>query len=111
MPGRSRHGREPEPVDEILDCLAYVQAAFTRDADGATAAWDVLRLRLAGRSDAMVAPLQLARLIVDEAEQRGCDVAAVLAGVRHRALAGATIGTLDVAPGPEASTQAPIDPR
>src|SRR5258708_24714537 len=82
MPGRGRHGREPEPVEEILDCLAYVQAVHAGNEDGAAAALDMLRFRLAGRSDAMVAPLQLARLIVGEAAERGCDVAAVLAGGR-----------------------------
>jgi hypothetical protein len=88
MPGRTGHGREPEPLDDILDCLAYVQAVHVGDQDGAAAAFDIVRLRLTGRSDAMVAPLKLACLIADQAQQRGCDVAAILAGVRDRALAG-----------------------
>jgi hypothetical protein len=87
MPGKSTHGREPEPLEEILDCLAYVRAFHARNEDGARAAFDILRLRLAGRSDAMVAPLRLASLLVDEAEERGCDADALLAGVRNRALA------------------------
>lgn len=87
MPGRSVHGREPEPLDDILDCLAYVQAVHAGNEEGAAAASDIIHLRLAGRSDAMVAPLRLACLIVDEATARGCDVAAMLAGVRDRVLA------------------------
>ena len=87
MPGRSAHGREPEPLDEILDCLAYVRAIHAGNDEGAQAALDVLHLRMAGRSDAMVAPLQLASRIVTEADRRGCDIAAVLAGVRDQAVA------------------------
>ena len=88
MPGRSTHGREPEPLDEILDCLAYVRAFHAGNEDNARAAFDTLRMRLAGRSDAMVAPLKLACLLVDEAEERGCDADALLTGARDRALAG-----------------------
>jgi hypothetical protein len=88
MAGRTGHGREPEPLDDILDCLAYVQAVHAGDQDGAAAAFDIVHLRLAGRSDAMVAPLNLACLIAEEAHQRGCDVTAILAGVRDRALTG-----------------------
>lgn len=87
MTGRSVHGREPEPLEEVLDCLAYTQAVHDGDDEGALAALDVLRLRLAGRSDAMAAPLKLAGLILAEAERQGCDATAVLAGVRARALA------------------------
>jgi hypothetical protein len=36
----------------------------------------------------MVAPLKLACVILEEAETQGCDVTAVLAGVRAQALAG-----------------------
>jgi len=88
MTGRSIHGREPEPFDEILDCLAYTQAVHTGDDEGALTALDILRLRLAGRADAMTAPLKLAGLILEEAERQGCDVTAVLAAVRDQALAG-----------------------
>ncbi len=87
MPGGSVHGREPEPLEEILDCLAYIRAVRTGNEDSVLASLDVLHLRLAGRHDAIVAPLKLASLIVDEAEQRGCDASALLAGVRERALA------------------------
>jgi hypothetical protein len=87
MPGSTVHGREPEPLDEILDCLAYVRAVRAGNEEGAESAFDVLHLRLAGRSDAMVAPLQLACRIVAEAEKRGLDMTAVLAGVRDQALA------------------------
>ena len=87
MTSRSVHGREPEPLDEILDCLAYTKAVHAGDDEGAVAAFDVLHLRLAGRADAMVAPLKLACLILEEAEKQGCDVTAVLAGVRAQALA------------------------
>jgi hypothetical protein len=87
MPGRTGHGREPEPLDDILDCLAYVYAVHGGDQGGAAAAFDVVHLRLAGRSDAMVAPLKLACLIAEEAQDQGCDVAAILAGVRDRILA------------------------
>ncbi len=80
--------REPEPLDEILDCLAYVQAVHVGDGESANAALDVLQLRLAGRADALVPPLRLACLIVGEAAQRGCDVGAVLAGVRDAVAAG-----------------------
>ncbi len=76
MPGGSVHGREPEPLEEVLDCLAYVRAVRAGNDDSALAALDVLHLRLAGRHDAIVAPLKLACLIVDEADQRGCDAAA-----------------------------------
>ncbi len=82
MPGKSGHGREPEPLDEILDCLAYVQAVHGGNDESANAALDVLHMRLAGRTDALVPPLRLACLIVDEAARRGCDVDAVLASVR-----------------------------
>jgi hypothetical protein len=88
MPGKNTHGREPEPLDEVLDCLAYVQAVHAGNDEGAAAAFDILHLRLAGRTDAMVPPLRLACLIVDEAEKRGSDVSAVLAGVRDQLLAG-----------------------
>jgi len=87
MPGGSAHGREPEPLEEILDCLAYVRAVEGGDEDGP-------RLRsmscicLAGRSDAMVAPLRLACPIANDAGQLGCDAAVVLAGVRDPVLAG-----------------------
>jgi hypothetical protein len=87
MPGKSTHGREPEPLDEILDCLAYVRAFHAGNEDSARAAFDILRLRLAGRTDAMVAPLKLACLLVDEAEARGCSAEALLDGARDRALA------------------------
>jgi hypothetical protein len=87
MPGGSVHGREPEPFDDILDCLAYVQAVHAGDDESAQAALDMLHLRMAGRADAMVAPLRLACLIVDEAGRRGCDVSAVLASVRDQARA------------------------
>ena len=87
MPGGSVHGREPEPLDEILDCLAYAQAVHAGDDESALAAYDVLHFRLAGRADAMVAPLKLACLILDETERQGCDVDTVLAGVRARVLA------------------------
>lgn len=53
----------------------------------ATAASDVLHLRLAWRSDAMVAPLRLACLIAKEAGQLGCEAAVVLVGVRDPVLA------------------------
>jgi hypothetical protein len=46
-----------------------------------------LHLRLAGRPDAMVAPLRLACLIANEAGQLGCEAAVVLAGVRDPVLA------------------------
>jgi hypothetical protein len=85
MPGGNVHGREPEPSDDILDCLAYVRAVQAGDEESAQAALDVLHLRMAGRADAMVAPLRLACLIVDEAGRLGCDVRAVLASVRDRA--------------------------
>ena len=52
MTSRSVHGREPEPLDEILDCLAYTKAVHAGDDEGAVAAFDVLHLRLAGRADA-----------------------------------------------------------
>lgn len=87
MPGGTVHGREPEPLDEILDCLAYAQAVHDGDEESAQAAADVLHLRLAGRADAMVAPLRLACLIVDQAGRQGCDTDAVLAGVRAQILA------------------------
>jgi hypothetical protein len=87
MPGRSTHGREPEPLDEILDCLAYVRADYAGDEQSAEAAFDVLHLRLAGRADAMVPPLKLACLIVAEAARKGGDVDAVLASVRDQVLA------------------------
>jgi hypothetical protein len=79
-PGGTVHGRKPEPLDEILDCLAYAQAVHQGDDESALAASDVLHLRLAGRADAMVAPPRLARLILDEAERQGRDIDAVLAG-------------------------------
>src|SRR6266852_506519 len=31
MSGGSVHGREPEPLDEILDCLAYAEAVHAGD--------------------------------------------------------------------------------
>jgi hypothetical protein len=86
--GSGIHGREPEPLDEILDCLAYVQAVQDGNEENALAAFDILHLRLAGRADAMVAPLKLASLIAAEAAKRGCAVDAVLAGVRDQVLAG-----------------------
>jgi hypothetical protein len=88
MPGKSAHGREPEPLDEILDCLAYVQAIRLGNDESANAALDVLHLRLAGRADALVPPLRLACMIVGEAARRGCDIDAVLAGVRDTVAAG-----------------------
>jgi hypothetical protein len=87
MPGGSLHGREPEPLDDILDCLAYVEAVHAGDEEGTRATSDVLHFRLAGRADAMVAPLNLACLLADEAERQGCDVDALLAGVRAQVLA------------------------
>jgi hypothetical protein len=87
MSGRGAHGREPEPLDEILDCLAYVRAVQAGDEQSEEAAFDVLHLRLAGRADAMTPPLRLASLIVAEAATQGCDVNAVLAGVRDQVLA------------------------
>lgn len=87
MPGRSAHGREPEPLEEIMDCLAYIQAVHAGNDESAQAAFDILRQRLEGRADAMVPPLKLASLIVDEAGKRGCDINAVLASVRDQALA------------------------
>jgi hypothetical protein len=71
----------------MLDCLAYVQAVHDGNEESALAAFDTVSLRLAGRADAMVPPLQLASLILDEAQKRDCDVRAVLAGVREQALA------------------------
>ena len=79
-PGGTVHGRKPEPLDEILDCLAYAQTVHEGDDESARAASDVLHLRLAARADAMVAPPRLARLILDEAERQGRDIDAVLAG-------------------------------
>jgi hypothetical protein len=87
MPGGTVHGREPEPLDEIPDCLAHAQAVHEGDDESARAASDVLHLRLAGRADAMVAPLRLACLILDEAERQGCEIDAVLAGARAQILA------------------------
>jgi catechol 2,3-dioxygenase-like lactoylglutathione lyase family enzyme len=81
------HGREPEPFDEILDCLAYAEAVHAGDDEAARATHDVLHFRLAGRADAMMAPLRLACLILDEAGRQGCDVDAVLASVRAVVLA------------------------
>ena len=60
---RNGHGREPEPLDDFPDCLAYVRAVHTGDQDGAAAAFDIVHLCLAGPPDAMVAPLNLACLI------------------------------------------------
>ena len=87
MPGGSVHGRELEPLDEILDCLAYAQAVHAGDDESALAAYDVFHFRFAGRADAMVAPLKLACLILDEAERQAGDIDTVLAGVRARVLA------------------------
>jgi len=87
MPNGTAHGREPEPAEEVLDCLAYVQAVRAGDDDMVMAAFDVVHGRLAGRADAMVAPLKLATLILDEAERQGCEVSTLLAVVRARALA------------------------
>lgn len=87
MSGGSVHGREPEPLDEILDCLVYAEAVHAGDEEGARATHDILHFRLAGRSDAMMAPLRLVSLILEEAGRRGCDVDAVLAGVRAQVLA------------------------
>ena len=87
MSGGSVHGREPEPLDEILDCLAYAEAVHAGDDEGARATHDILHFRLAGRADAMMAPLRLACLILDEAERQGCDINAMLAGVRDQVLA------------------------
>ncbi len=86
MPHRTGHGREPEPAEELLDCLAYVQAVHAGDTESAQVAFDVLHGRLAGRDDAMVPPLTLARMILDAAEQQGTDVNTVLASVRTQAL-------------------------
>jgi hypothetical protein len=82
---RTGHGREPEPREELLDCLAYVQAVHAGQDETALAAFDVVRGRLAGRRDAMVAPLILASLILDEAAKQGCDADSVLAAVRGQA--------------------------
>jgi hypothetical protein len=90
MPNRTAHGREPEPVDELLDCLAYAVAIHAGEDEAALATLDVIRERLAGRADALVAPLTLACLILDEAGKQGCDVSKVLAAVRARAVAEAT---------------------
>jgi hypothetical protein len=87
MSGGIVHGREPEPFDEILDCLVYAEAVHAGDDEAARATHDVLHFRLAGRADAMMAPLRLACLILDEAGRQGCDVDAVLAGVRAGVLA------------------------
>ena len=87
MPGGTVHGREPEPLDEILDCLAYAEAVHTGDDEGARATHDILHFRLAGRADAMAAPLRLACLILDAAGRQGCNVDAVLAEVRAQVLA------------------------
>jgi hypothetical protein len=86
MPSGKGHGREPEPTEEILDCLAYVAAVHAGDDGAALAASAVLHGRLAGRADAMVAPLKLACLILDEAGKQGCDVTTVLAAVRTQIL-------------------------
>jgi len=48
MPGGSVHGREPEPLDEILDCLAYAQAVHAGDDESSLATYDVLHFRFAG---------------------------------------------------------------
>jgi hypothetical protein len=71
VPSRSAHGREPEPLDEILDGLADIQAVYSGNDESAQAAFGILRQRLEGRADAMVPPLKLASLIVDEAGKRG----------------------------------------
>ena len=87
MPGGSVHGREPEPLDEILDCLAYAQAVHEGDDESSLAAYDVLHFRFAGRADAMVAPLKLVCLILDEAGRQSCDVDTLLEGIRTWVLA------------------------
>ena len=87
MARKSAHGREPEPLDEILECLAYVQAVRQGDDEAAMSTFDSLHLRLAGRPDAMVPPLKLASLIVAEAERQQLDIEAVLTAVREQALA------------------------
>jgi len=88
MPYRTGRGREPEPTEELLDCLAYVQAERSGDDESAQAAFQVVHVRLAGRSDAMNAPLRLASMILDEAEKQGAHASSVLAAVRAQALAG-----------------------
>lgn len=80
------HGREPEPAEELLSCLGYLEAVRAGDDDMVMAAFDVVHGRLAGRGDAMVAPLKLAGLILEEAERQGCDVRTVLAAVRAQVL-------------------------
>jgi hypothetical protein len=82
-------------VDELLDCLAYAVAINAGDEEAALATLDVIRERLAGRADAMLAPLTLACLIVDEAARQGCDVGRVLAAVRARTVAEATTRVAD----------------
>ena len=47
----------PVSDEELLDCLAYVRAVQAGEDETALAAFDVIRSRLAGRRDAMVAPL------------------------------------------------------
>jgi hypothetical protein len=81
------HGREPEPLDEILDCLAYAEAVHAGDDEAARATHDILHFRLTGRADAMMPPLKLASLILAEAETQGCDPEALLSAVRARLLA------------------------
>lgn len=81
------HGREPEPAEEILSCLGYLEAVRAGDDDMVMAAFDVVHGRLAGRGDAMVPPLKLAGLILAEAERQGCDASALLAAVRAQVLA------------------------
>jgi hypothetical protein len=92
MPYRTGHGREPEPLEELLDCLAYVRAVQAGEEETALAAFDVVRSRLAGRRDAMVAPLTLASLILAEAVKQGCDTGALLDAVRSQARAAASPG-------------------
>jgi hypothetical protein len=85
MPGGSVHGREPELLDEILDCLGYAQAVHAGDDESSLAAYDVLHFRFAGRADAMVAPLKLVCLIWTRPES--CDVDTLLEGVSTWVLA------------------------
>ena len=87
MPDRAGHGREPEPTEELLDCLACVDALRAGDEEMSLAAFDMLRMRLAHRADAITVPIRLATMLLDEAEKQGCDVNSVLAAVRAQALA------------------------
>ena len=86
MPDRVMHGREPEPIDELLDCLACVEALRAQDEEMTLAAFDMLRMRLAHRADAIAVPLRLAAMLLDAAERQGCEVSSVLASVRAEVL-------------------------